>query len=137
MAYCEWKLFYNHRTRELATDWPKQLITQLVKLGIACTIIFKKHYLRSKDSRKKNCSLFTAKGHCKNRSCQVEVAVTVVDEPKNKENPRVFNVYVFGDVNHDNGKEQTARPLTGEARVTMGNITVCFLKSCIKLLYYR
>lgn len=84
------------------------------------TIAFKSRTVRSKHSRKQNCNLFTAKGHCKTGNCPVEYTITVPKEPKNKESPCVFTVVVFGEKDHDLQNGVASRHLTGSDRVAMG-----------------
>ena len=83
-------------------------------------------------SRKQNCSLFTAKGHFKNRFCPVGVVIMVKNEPKNKSSPCIFTVVVFGDADHDIEKKKTGRHLSGAAQVTRGKVSCYFRRYFIK-----
>jgi hypothetical protein len=132
MSHEKWRSFYNHRTCEVAIDWTTQLIPYLVQVGITCPVVFRKHYIRKKYSRKKNCNIFTAKGHCKLNICPIDFVIMVEDEPKNKENPCIFTVIIFHNVNHDSTKETASRHLTGSARVAMG-MSFLFLNHSVEI----
>ncbi len=120
MTYESWKNFYNRETREVMDDWTNQLTPYLKDCDITCTITFRRHYVPKENSRKKNCSIFSASGHCKGEQCPVDIAIMVENKPKSKRQPIVFTVVVFNDPNHDANKEKIRRPVTGAKRIALG-----------------
>jgi len=120
MTYEQWRVFFNHKTYDVYNGWGNQLIPHFKHIGITCTIVFRYHHVREKDSRKKNSNLFSGIGRCKAELCPVTILVQVQDEPKKKGSPCVFKVIVIGDKHHDPKKETVARPITGAIREAMG-----------------
>jgi len=120
MNYDQWRAFYDHKKGDVYDDWVEKLIPHLERLGITCAIAFRYHHTRLVDSRKKNCSLFSAKGHCKGVDCPVDIEIFIEDEPKSKGRPCVFKVVVTDDKNHNAEKGTMSRPLKGAAREAMG-----------------
>ena len=128
MNYDQWRTFFNRKTGDVYSDWTNQVIPHLVQLKINCPIIFRYHHVRKKDSRKKQCCVFTARGRCKLSICPVTIDVEVEDEPKSKGSPCMFKVIVSCNPSHDPKKETASRPMTGIAREQMG-IAFCFLSN--------
>ncbi|CAF1447830.1 unnamed protein product [Didymodactylos carnosus] len=119
MNYEQWRAFYNHKSGDVHDNWGNQLVPHFIQLGMTCAIVFRYHHVRGKNSRKKNCNLFSGRGHCKGEKCPVEVTVEVEDEPKNKASPCLFKVVIIGDKNHPSKEETMARQLTGDVREAM------------------
>lgn len=116
----EWKLFYDNKSAMVADNWSTQLSQYIARVGITCSIAFKKRHEKKKESRKKNCNLFSCYGQCRIGSCPVNVSIVVEEEPKNKTSPSIFTVYVFGDANHNRKEASSGRPLSGLERSVMG-----------------
>lgn len=126
LNYDEWRRFYDPKTAKVDENWPNQLASHVTRIGITCSLVFKRHHEKKKDSRKKNCNLFTCLGRCTIGLCPVELRIVVEEEPKNKTSPSVFTVYQFGDVNHDREIATAGRPLRGLERSIMGMCLVIF-----------
>lgn len=124
MAYDQWRGFYNRRIGDVNDGWGTKLIPYLTQLKITCTIVFRYHHVQLKDSRKKNCNLFTANGYCKHDMCPVTIEIEVNNEPKTKDSPCIFKVTVIGNANHDSKKQTASRHLTGAAREEMGMLSI-------------
>lgn len=120
VSYEEWQNFYNSKTGQVADNWTHQLSSYVARAGITCVITFKNHSGKKKNSRKKNCNVFSCRGQCKIKPCQAEISVIVEREPSKKGNPSIFTVYLFGDVNHNRQMDTAGRPLQGVDRVSMG-----------------
>ena len=135
MTYDQWRAFYNRKTCDVYKGWGDQLLPHLIQLKIFCTVIFRYHHTRSKDSRKRNCNLFSARGCCKHKICPVLIEIEVADEPKTKESPCVFKVTVIGNATHDPKQETAARPLTGTAREVTGILLFSFVNFCIQFAF--
>lgn len=120
MSYEQWRAFYDRKTTDVCAGWTNQLIPHLVQLKINCPIIFRYHHVRKKNSRKRQCCVFTATGLCKLTKCPVNIDVEVEEEPKSKGAPCMFKVIVSGDPCHDPKKEIASRPMTGAAREQIG-----------------
>ena len=120
MTYDQWKGFYNYETQDVHNGWTERIVSHLNKLGITCAIIFRYHHNRLIDSRKQNCTLFSASGYCKTELCPVTVDVSIASEPKQKGDPSVFKVVIFGEKNHDPKQQKVARPITGPLREAIG-----------------
>lgn len=120
MNYEQWRKFYNVKINDVYSSWGDQLIPHLVQLKIHCSINFRYHHIRKKHSRKKNSSLFSAIGYCKQAICPVTIEIEIEHEPKHKGTPCVFKVTVTGDANHDSKKFTASRHLTGAMREAMG-----------------
>jgi hypothetical protein len=124
LNYDEWRRFYDLKTAKVADNWSNQLATYITRIGITCTVAFKKHHEKKKESRKKNCNLFSCHGRCMIKLCPIHLRIIVEEEPKNKTSPSVFTVYVFGDANHNREIATAQRPLRGLERSAMG---MCFI----------
>ena len=120
MTFEQWRAFFNHKIYEVYDNWGNQLMPHFYRLGITCTIIFRYHHVRRKNSRKNRCKLFSGIGRCKADKCPVSAIVEVEDAPKNKGSPCVFKVVIIGDKNHNKKQEKVARPVTGAAREALG-----------------
>lgn len=131
-----WRDFYDHHTNELEDKWTEKLIPYLIQCGITCTIVFRKHHVLKKHSRKRNCNIFSANGHCKCDKCPVEIVVMVENKPKDKRQPTVFTVIVFNHPNHDETKQKVRRPITGAKRIAVGMFFL-FLKHDIESLFQQ
>jgi hypothetical protein len=83
-------------------------------------VAFKKHHDRKKDTRKKNCNVFSCHGRCTIKPCRVKLSIIVEREPEKKGNPAIFTVYMFGIVNHNPEIDTASRFITGPERVAMG-----------------
>lgn len=129
LNFDEWQKFYHHKTARVETDWANQLSSFITRAGITCCIVFKRHYERKKNSRKKNCNLFSCHGSCNFRSCSIKLLISVEKEPK-KDAPAIFTVYKFGELDHSRQHKPVSRPLTGGERLAIGLI---LLKSFQKL----
>ncbi|CAF1314555.1 unnamed protein product [Adineta ricciae] len=116
MAYDQWKMFYDYKIEDVHTGWSDRIVSHLYKLGITCTVIFRYHHSRLIDSRKQNCTLFSASGYCKVETCPVKVDIDIASEPKQKGDPSVFKVVVVGEKNHDPKKQKVSRSVTGPLR---------------------
>ena len=110
----------------MTSSWSDQLAKYLTRAGITCTVVFKKHHSRKKESRKKNCNIFTCKGRCALQTCPVHFTIVVEKEPKNKESPSIFTVYIFGDVNHQSDIDSASRHLREPQRSVMGMFLLTF-----------
>lgn len=126
LSYGEWHLFFDSKAGEVTSSWSDQLAEYLPRAGITCTVVFKKHYNRKKESRKKNCNLFTCKGQCALQTCPVHLTIVVEKEPKNKESPSIFTVYIFGVVNHQSDIDSASRHLREPQRSVMGMFLLTF-----------
>ena len=93
----QWRMLYNRKTCEVAIDWTYRLSQCLEQINITCCPVFKRHRVRLKNSRKRNCCLSRAKAYCKHETCPVEIEIIVEEEPKTKESPCLFTVVCFGD----------------------------------------
>lgn len=124
LSFDEWQRFYDHKDAKVADNWTHQLGNYMIRAGVTCSIVFKYHGGRKKNSRKKNCNVFNCRGQCKIKSCQTEMSIIVEREPTKKEMPCIFTVYLFGDVNHSRELSTAGRPLQGTARIVMG---MCFI----------
>lgn len=120
----EWRQFYDSKRPKVADNWSNQLATYVARIGITCSVAFKRHHQKKQGSRKKNCNLFSCFGRCTIASCPVTLRVIVEEAPKNKTSPAIFTVYVFDDANHDREKATASRPLRGRERSIMG---MCFV----------
>ena len=120
LTFEEWQKFYNHKAGNVVDDWTNQLAGYLRRAAITCTVAFAKHHVRKIDSRKKNTNLFTCKGRCTNDPCDVTFVIFVEQEPKNRDSPAVFTVYILGHPDHSGKAGLSSRPITGGARVAMG-----------------
>ena len=118
----EWQKFYHHKTARVQSDWANQLGSFIVRAGITCCIVFKRHYARKKNSRKKNCNVFSCHGLCNFRSCSIKLLISVEKEP-NKDAPAIFTVYMFGELDHSRQHKPASRPLTGAQRLAIGLIS--------------
>ena len=135
LNYDEWRQFYDAKTAKVADNWSNQLATYISRIGITCSIAFKKHHDKKKESRKKNCNLFCCRGRCMIKLCPVELCIIVEEKPRNKTSPSVFTVYVFGDADHNRKIATARRPLRGLERSAMGMYFV-FHKHHLTLLFF-
>lgn len=123
LSFEEWQKFYHHKTSQVDSNWSNQLSSYITRANITCCITFKKHFTKKKESRKKNCNLFSCQGQCGFRSCTIRITIIVESEPK-KGSPVVFTIYMFGEMDHSKQDQPVARPLTGSDRVTMDLINL-------------
>ena len=91
----------------------------MARAGITCTVVFTKHHDRKKNSRKKSCNVFSCHGRCDRNGCPARLVTIVEREPRNKENPALFTVFIFGSVDHKPDKVPTSRRLSGSERTVM------------------
>lgn len=117
LSYEEWHAFYQRKTGQVVKEWGTDLNKYIGRTNVKCPIAFKEHHVRAKNSRKRNCNIFSCHGHCTEQRCPVRLSVTVQDGPKKQGDPVVFNVYVYYERKHE-GTAQ--RPLTGVRRAVMG-----------------
>lgn len=129
----EWRQFYDYKTGRNTTDWSNQLAKYMPRVGLTCSVAFKRHHLKQQGSRKKNCNFFSCSGRCTISLCPIMLSIVIEAEPKTKTSPAVFTVYVFGDANHDRQKATGSRPLRGLERSIIGT---CFLFFCLLRQFY-
>lgn len=120
MNYDEWKTFYDYETGDVRDSWSNMIASYLPRLGINCTIVFRYHHSRLIDSRKKNCTLFSADGYCKAELCPVTADIEIATEPKMKGEPTVFKLLLTGEKNHDPKQQTVSRSITGDIREAIG-----------------